>query len=53
MLIGEPGESSAGIWMTVAGAIVLAGSVLFLAWKLFSARNLSFPTVTHEGAIDA
>jgi hypothetical protein len=45
MLVGEEGERSAGTWMTIAGAVVLAGSVLFLAWQLFRARHITFTTM--------
>jgi len=39
MLVGEPEQRSAGTWMTILGALLLAGSVLFLAWQLFRARH--------------
>ena len=48
MLVGEEGERSAGTWMTISGAVVLAGSVLFLAWQLFRARHVAFTTVTQQ-----
>jgi hypothetical protein len=51
MLVGEEGERSAGTWMTVAGAVVLAGSILFLAWQLFRARHIVFPTPSLQGAV--
>lgn len=44
MLVGEEGERSAGTWVTISGAIVLASSVLFLAWQLFRARHVAFPS---------
>jgi heme/copper-type cytochrome/quinol oxidase subunit 4 len=37
---GEAGERSAGVWLTTAGGVVLAGAVLYLAWHLFRARNV-------------
>lgn len=46
MLVGVEGERSAGTWMTILGAIVLAVSVLFLAWHLFRARHIPFATST-------
>ena len=39
MLVGEPGERSAGTLLTAAGGLVLAASVLFLAWQLYIARH--------------
>jgi hypothetical protein len=48
MLAGEEGERSAGTWTTISGAVVLAGSVLFLAWQLFRARHTTFTTITHQ-----
>ena len=46
MLVGEEGERSAGTGMTILGAVVLAASVLFLAWQLFRARHVVFPAST-------
>lgn len=37
--IGEPGSSSAGTWLTAIGGVVLAGAVLFLAWRLIRDRG--------------
>jgi len=42
MLIGEPGERSAGTWMTAFGGLLIAVGVLFLAWRIFIARH-GFP----------
>lgn len=39
MLVGEPGERSAGTLMTMTGGIVLAASVLFLAWQVYATRH--------------
>ena len=36
---GEAGERSAGVWLTAAGGVVLAGAVLYLAWHLIRARD--------------
>ena len=49
MLAGAPGERSAGTWLTIAGAVVLAGAVLFLAWQLLVARH-DPPTVASAEA---
>lgn len=49
MLIGKPGSGSAGTVMTLIGAVVLAVSVLFLAWQLFQARHITWTTeVSHD-----
>ncbi len=37
MAVGEPGRSSAGTWVTTAGAVLLAAAVLFLAYALIRA----------------
>ncbi len=42
MVIGEPGEESTGTTVIALGGVVLAGSVLFLAWQLFKARNVDW-----------
>ena len=44
MIVGEPGSGSAGTLMTVIGALVLAGTIVYLAWHLFTARD----TDTHQ-----
>jgi len=36
---GEPGEGSAGTWVTALGGLVLAASVLFMAWQLYRNRE--------------
>jgi hypothetical protein len=46
MLVGEPEERSAGTWMTISGGVVLAGAVLFLAWQLYRARDMSHDAVS-------
>jgi hypothetical protein len=43
MIVGEPEERSPGTWMTIGGGVLLAVSVLFLAWHLYRARDM-----THE-----
>ncbi len=42
MLMGEPGEESAGTTVVAIGGVVLAGAVLFLAWHLFKARDVDW-----------
>jgi hypothetical protein len=42
MLVGEPGEESAGTTVIAIGGVVLAGSVLFLAWHLYKARDVDW-----------
>lgn len=42
MLVGEPGQSSWGTTLTAMGAVVLAVSVLFLAWQLYRARHIDW-----------
>lgn len=39
MVVGEEGQGSIGTTITAIGGVVLAGSVLFLAWHLFAARH--------------
>lgn len=39
MIVGAPGERSAGILVTSIGGVVLAAAVIFLAWQLFRARG--------------
>jgi hypothetical protein len=41
MVVGEEGEGSAGTTMTATGGVVLAGSVLYLAWHLYRARHVA------------
>lgn len=40
LLIGEEGHGSAGTTLTGIGALIITGTVLFLAWHLFKARNV-------------
>lgn len=49
MLIGEPGEGSAGTTMTGLGGIVLAGTVVYLAWHLYQARHVRWGPVALGG----
>jgi hypothetical protein len=42
MLIGEEGKRSPGTIMIPCGGIILAGTVLFLAWHLYQNREGSF-----------
>lgn len=42
MTAGEPGEGSWGTTTATAGAVVLAGAVLYLAWRLYRARHVEF-----------
>jgi hypothetical protein len=52
MMIGEPGEGSAGTTMTATGGVVLAITVLYLAWHLYRARHVQWgpvPTSTRSG----
>ena len=37
LAVGEPGRTSAGTWVTTAGAVLLAAAVLFLAYALIRA----------------
>ena len=36
MAVGEPNRTSAGTWLTTAGAVLLAAAVLFLAYALIA-----------------
>ena len=40
MLIGKEGHGSAGTTLTGIGALIITGTVLFLAYHLFKARNI-------------
>ncbi len=40
MAVGEPGDGSIGTTLTAIGGVILAISVLYLAWHLFRARNI-------------
>jgi len=40
MAVGEPGKGSIGTTLTALGGVVLAITVLYLAWHLFRARNI-------------
>lgn len=42
MQIGEAGEGSAGTTIALIGGLVLAASVLYLAWRLYQARAVRF-----------
>lgn len=42
MMVGEPGEGSWGTTMTALGGVVLAATVLYLAWQLYRARHVAF-----------
>jgi hypothetical protein len=42
MMVGEPGEESAGTTVIAIAGVVLAGSVLFLAWHLYKARDVDW-----------
>lgn len=50
MLVGDPGEESVGTTVIALGGVVLAGSVLFLAWHLYKARHVvwSKPAATRS-----
>ncbi len=54
MLVGEPGEGSWGTTITAIGGIILAATVLYLAWQLFHARHVPWvqpmPGFSKEGA---
>lgn len=53
MVIGEPGQGSAGTSITAIGGVVLAVTVVYLAWHLFSARHVQWGPVavgTESGA---
>jgi hypothetical protein len=39
MAVGEPGDGSIGTTLTATGGVILAVTVLFLAWHLFRARH--------------
>lgn len=45
MMIGEPGEGSAGTTLTAIGGVVLAITVVYLAWHLFAARHVQWGPV--------
>lgn len=36
---GDAGQVSPGTWLTAAGGLLVAGTVLFLAWHLFRAKG--------------
>lgn len=42
MLVGDPGQESAGTIVIALGGVVLAGSVLFLSWQLYRARHVNW-----------
>ncbi|MBA3276149.1 MAG: hypothetical protein H0T72_10160 [Chloroflexia bacterium] len=42
MTVGEAGEGSWGTTLTAFGGVVLAITVLYLAWQLYQARHVSF-----------
>jgi hypothetical protein len=48
MLIGEPGEGSWGTTVTAFGGVILAVTVLYLAWHLYRARHVPF---SHSGGL--
>lgn len=48
MLIGKEGDGSAGTTLTGIGAVIITGTVLFLAWQLYKARNVVWINNTHE-----
>jgi hypothetical protein len=56
MLVGEPGEGSWGTTMTAIGGVLLATTVLYLAWQLFQARHVQWvqpmPGYSQEGVQD-
>lgn len=45
MVIGEPGQGSAGTTITAIGGVVLAVTVVYLAWHLFGARHVQWGPV--------
>ncbi len=45
MIIGEPGKGSAGTTMTAIGGVVLAITVVYLAWHLYQARHVQWGPV--------
>ncbi|MDQ3655317.1 MAG: hypothetical protein M3457_09575 [Chloroflexota bacterium] len=45
MVIGEPGQGSAGTTITAIGGVVLAVTVVYLAWHLFAARHVQWGPV--------
>lgn len=52
MMIGEPGHGSAGTTITAIGGVVLAITVVYLAWHLFGARHVEWgpvPTSAQSG----
>jgi hypothetical protein len=52
MAIGEPGQGSAGTTITAIGGVVLAVTVVYLAWQLFRARHVEWgpvPTGARSG----
>lgn len=53
MAVGEPGEGSIGTTLTATGGVILAVTVLYLAWNLFRARDVASVTtgqkVAYEG----
>ncbi len=48
MMIGKEGHGSAGTTLTGIGALIITGTVLFLAWHLFRARNTVWIDHTHN-----
>ena len=40
MAVGEPGDGSIGTTLTATGGVILAITVLYLAWHLFRARDI-------------
>jgi len=49
MMIGEPGEGSAGTTMTGLGGVLLAITVVYLAWHLYGARHVQWGPITLGG----